>query len=758
MRRTALIYVFPAAVVAANWLRLERPHGSGQQALWIILLALCPALVRPLAARIGVGVVVLVLAVHSAFGLSVFDARPFDRQHDFFGPLLGRFRDGFLAFYDVQVPLDPAAHPRMHSVLLVAVFGFCVALALAVVARRAVAAVLVLVVGAGWPATLLTGGNELLRGAVVLGAALVLLAGLAAHDWGTLGRAVTAGAAVILCAVAAASSPAVAKSELLGWQSWDLYTRPQTPVSVSYVWRSDYSGLHFPKKVTTVLRIKASPTSLYWRATTLDVFDGRGWVERLTPAAAGRDPLLPAAAQQGKHVERQDVTVGALQDRHLVGASIPIGFTYNRRTLGDVRLGRDGVAVAPQNLTSDQTYTAWSFAPQPSATDLARSPGSYPNALVTEGYLDVEPGLTVPPFDVPDRDAVVRHLFQTHRLDGILRPYVPLFAQARRVVGRPTTPYAAAIALETWFRRTGGFTYDERPGRQGDAPLADFVLRTKRGYCQHFAGAMALMLRYVGIPARVAAGFTSGSYDPGHHTWTVTDHDAHTWVEAWFRGYGWLPFDPTPGRGTLSSRYSASSPRFDISTAVRLLTLAAAATVPDPHQFKLNTEFGVRDPSTPSPEGAGATRRRGPLSHGGGGAGHASLLRLLALVALGLAAAIVLAKLLVRRARYLTRDPRQLAAACRRELADYLADQGMAVPSSSTLAELAGVADGLGARVEPFVDAVDAARFGPPEGARAAARRARRELRRVERELRINLTRFERARGLLSLRSLGFSG
>ena len=95
---------------------------------------------------------------------------------------------------------------------------------------------------------------------------------------------------------------------------------------------------------------------------------------------------------------------------------------------------------------------------------------------------------------------------------------------------------------------------------------------------------------------------------------------------------------------------------------MRLLTLAAAATVPDPHQFKLNTEFGVRDPSTPSPEGAGATRRRGPLSHGGGGAGHASLLRLLALVALGLAAAIVLAKLLVRRARYLTRDPRRLAA------------------------------------------------------------------------------------------------
>src|SRR5207244_5234509 len=147
--------------------------------------------------------------------------------------------------------------------------------------------------------------------------------------------------AVILCAVAAASSPAVAKSQFLDWQSWDFYTRPQAPVSVAYVWRSDYSGVHFPKKVTTVLRIKAPPTSLYWRATTLDVFDGRGWVERLLPAASGRDPLLPLAARQGKRVEKEDVTVVALQDRHLVGGSVPIRYSYDPRTLRGVSVSRD---------------------------------------------------------------------------------------------------------------------------------------------------------------------------------------------------------------------------------------------------------------------------------------------------------------------------------------------------------------------------------------------------------------------------------
>src|SRR5213076_292947 len=55
-------------------------------------------------------------------------------------------------------------------------------------------------------------------------------------------------------------------------------------------------------------------------------------------------------------------------------------------------------------------------------------------------------------------------------------------------------------------------------------PLVAFVTRTREGYCQHFAGAMALMLRYLGIPTRVAAGFTSGTYDGDHQTWTVTDH------------------------------------------------------------------------------------------------------------------------------------------------------------------------------------------------------------------------------------------
>jgi protein-glutamine gamma-glutamyltransferase len=91
---------------------------------------------------------------------------------------------------------------------------------------------------------------------------------------------------------------------------------------------------------------------------------------------------------------------------------------------------------------------------------------------------------------------------------------------------------------------TNGFTYNQDPPRS-QYPLATF-LDDKVGYCQQFAGEMALMLRMGGVPARVATGFTTGDYDSATKRWLVSDIDAHAWVEAWFPHYGWVTFDPTP--------------------------------------------------------------------------------------------------------------------------------------------------------------------------------------------------------------------
>ncbi len=733
MRRTALVAVVPAAVIAALWLRLEQPRGHTAQAVAVVTLALAPALVRPLAARAVTVLVALALAVRVAFGLSPFHPERLVTEAG------SRLSNGFLDFYDVRVPFDPRVHADMRGVVLAAVFGFALALGVAVAARRPVAATLVLLAGAGWPATLAGTQAAPANGTAILVSILIVLAGLTARR---VPLAVAPAAAVLVLAAVAASTPsAVAKGELVAWQQWNFAKTPQAPVSVSYVWDAQYGGLVFPRLRTTVLEIKAPRSSLYWRSAVLDVFAGDRWLQG--PPLSG-DALEPAAASDRSHWVRQQVTVEALADNHLVGGSIPVAFAA-----GDAPLQRPeaGVALLPSGLTRGFQYTAWSYAPRPLPAQLARSQPVYPRALVQpDAFLDVWPGVTLPPFGTRNRVHAVNTVLDAH--PEIVR-YAPLEHAALAVAGRARSPYAAALSLEAWFRVGGGFTYSPRPAVFPDAPLVGFVAQTRSGYCQYFAGAMALMLRYLGVPARVAVGFSSGTYDAKTGVWTVTDHDAHAWVEAWFRGYGWLPFDPTPAagrpeRGQLSAPYSAAVQ--PVATQRRLggggPPAAAAPAAQSDHRHG--------EGSTAAGPGAGAA-----ASSSGR---HDSLLVLLALVLAAALVGVVTAKLLLRRLRYVSRDPRRIAAACRRELADFLLDQRIDAARSATLQELGAlVREELTVDPDRFVAAASAARFGPPAGAEAAARRARKELRALRRRVRSRLTPYERARGLLSLRSLGFA-
>ena len=758
--RTAALYAVAASLVAINWLRLEDPRARGTEWMWIVALAFLPALVQGVRRRAAALAVAAVLAARSAFDLSLLDARIWDRDRDFLGPLLSRFRTGFLTFYDVSLPFDAPMRPFMHGVVLTAIFGFCVVVGIGIATRRPLVAGLALVFGAGWPATLLPGGNELARGGVILVGALLLMAGLSTRDGRVLARGLVAAVAVCLVALAASTSPAVAKDEFLHWKTWDFYTSPEEPVSVRYVWDSSYVGIDFPKKRTVVFEVQAPPRSLYWRATTLDQFDGTGWIEdrerlfRDGETDASEDPLLPRRGRERRTWTEQRVTIEALRDEHLVGASVPVAYDTDPIEVGRVLDAAGGVAFA-SDVSRGDTYRVWSYAPNPRDVQLARSLPIYPAEIEMGGHLNVLPGLNVPAFGSPDRDALMTELFEDYSaFDGRIRPYERLYRQALEIVGGASTPYAATVALETWLRTAGGFTYDERPPQSLSLPpLVHFVTVGKRGYCQHYAGAMALMLRYLGIPARVAAGFASGRYDSKREVWTVTDHEAHTWVEVWFDGYGWLPFDPTPGRGRLSASYTAASQQFRPSSlsleGLPLLGLEAVETGASVAEREALRGTGV-SPGGDQPGDLPAlvTRERGE-----------SLLRLLLLVALVVAAAIVLAKQLVRRGRFVTRDPRRVARACRRHVADVLADQGIGVAPSATVQELAAVlASELAVDGRRFATAVAAARFAPPREAAGAAVAARRELKALERLIRRRLSLFERARGLLSLRSLGFAG
>jgi transglutaminase-like putative cysteine protease len=737
--KTVVLSGLAAAVIAVDWLRFEDPRSGGGRPLVLAALAIAVVLVRPLWARCVAIAVSALLAIWVAYSISPGALWP--GGEGYFGPLASRFSRGFLDFYDYRLPIDPHAQIRMHAVILTAIYGFTLLVALAIAARHAVLSVVLFFIAAGWPATLLTGGNEIGRGVVILAVALVLLAGMTERP---TRLALVPVAIVAFGALVLSSSAAVAKPAFLDWQHWDFYTRPQKAVSVRYIWDARYDGIRFPKKRTTVLTIRAPHRQLYWRATVLDRFDGTRWLEhvwRETPQE--RRVLLPPKPRE---IVKQQVTVRALADNHVIGASIPY-----RNDLGErAAYEGQGVSLAIGGLQRDQDYSVGSYVPQPTPAQLVRVPASYPHALTEPGReLEVAPGVNAPAFGTANRDA---------RLLPVLRrswtPYVALYERALDVAGETRSPYAAAVALEAWFRTTGGFTYSERPGSTpGLPPLVGFVMDTKTGYCQHFAGSMALMLRLLGIPARVAAGFIPGTYHGDF--WSVTDHDAHTWVEVWFRGYGWLPFDPTPGRSRLGGTYSSTSSGFSAQNAAKIL----ARVVTGGEVFGSGAPSGIlaHDPNTRTPRSVGDL----PLGIGSRVTPEPakrtpSLLLFLFLLAAGLAALIVVVKLARRKLRYVTRDPRRVAVACGRELAEYIQDQRVRPESAATFRELGDtVAAQLGVDASRFARAATAARYGRPEQARQSADRTRAELRDLKRRLRRALGLVDRVRGLLSVRSLG---
>jgi transglutaminase-like putative cysteine protease len=118
-------------------------------------------------------------------------------------------------------------------------------------------------------------------------------------------------------------------------------------------------------------------------------------------------------------------------------------------------------------------------------------------------------------------------------------------ALARKVSAGVNNPYDQSLAIENYLRTNFGYTLN-LTGKPGVDPLAHFLFESKAGHCEYFATAMAVMLRTLGIPAREVNGFLPGEYNRVGGDYIVRASDAHSWVEAYFPGTGWLTFDPTP--------------------------------------------------------------------------------------------------------------------------------------------------------------------------------------------------------------------
>ena len=708
-----------AATILLAWSFLERPVSWGAFVA-LALLALVPALLLGNRARIAVGAGAVLAALTLAF--ETWPHRALEH--------------GWAALHDapaVQAPFDPLAFPTLHG--LVACTGFALALAavLGIVARRPTIVVAAVAVGVGFPATLLEDAYGFRLGMLALGSVLWAFVVLRS---GRLGRAVpgVALAAVVVVAASAAASGGVAPGEThVDWRGWDPFARGGGGGDFRFVWDANYAGISFPARPTVVFRIRAPQRAQYWRASTLDTFVADRWIENLYPVDAGTasgrlpaDPLVPERDRKPGSWLHQQVTIDGYEDDHVVAAGAPA--LVDGRALGRVSFLSGGVMRGATPVQSGTTYSVWSYAPEPSPRALAASPARYPAAA--DRYLELDRAQFLG-YGTPGRARRIASMFHDDRYQP-LWAYRPLWRDAQRITSRARSPYEATLRLERWFRSGGNFTYDEQPPRSaGLPPLVDFVERTRAGYCQHFAGAMTVMLRMLGVPARVAVGFTAGTWRGG--VWTVTDYQAHAWVEAWFAGYGWLTFDPTPGRGTLSAAYTLASDSAD--------AVAALGT----GRF-LDFDQALRDtPRRPlAPVAAPVDEKQG----------IAWWIVALPVVPLAAAGLVVGAKLLRRQRRLRRRDPRRLAWGVRAELVDALVDRGLGVDPNATVATLQRTAErALATPCGSLGTALSEARFGPTDRAEAAARRSRDELVRVLGFARSRERPATRLRSGLSLRS-----
>ncbi len=715
--RTVLAALPAAAVVVAAWALLEDPVAWPGFAL-ATGLALTPAFVVPVWGRAAVALAatVTLLAV-------VFDTWP-HRGLD----------AAWTALHDapaVRAPFDPGSYPALDGLVVLAAFGLALGAVLAASARRFGVLAAAVAVGVGFPAVLIEDTHALVLGAAALAAVLWASVVQGAGDTARAARGLALGAGLVVVAGAIATAGLTPTAAHVDWRGWDPFADGGRRANVAYVWDAHYGGIEFPARPTVVLRVRAPKRAEYWRVSTLETFADDRWIENLYPVAlAGprrrlpADPLVPRRDARPGAWLRQRVTVEGLEESKIAAASQPARIDGN---FGRVLYLDGGIMRAGRPLRRGTEYTVWSYSPSPTPRALAASPARYPDAA--QRFLELGRA-RMPGYGVQGRERAVDRLFTDDRYQPLFA-YRPLWEEARRRTARARSPYEATLLLERWFRREGNFRYEELPPQGAGPPLVDFVERTRAGYCQHYAGAMALMLRFIGIPARVAVGFTAGTWKSG--VWTVTDHQAHAWVEVWFAGHGWLAFDPTPGRGLLSAVYTLASDSADAVAA--LGTGRFLDFTPQPP-----TQGGAAAPETPA---VAAAEDGAPW-----------WLAVLAVAPLILGAAIVGAKR-ARRSRRLRRtEPHALAHGVRAELVSALADRGAAVDPNATLSELGQATQrALAIPVAALIDALGVARYGPPDRARPAAVEARSELGRALAAARSRERPAVRVRTALSLRS-----
>jgi hypothetical protein len=266
-----------------------------------------------------------------------------------------------------------------------------------------------------------------------------------------------------------------------------------------------------PPDVTIHTNVAQPDVSYYWRSQTYEVYNGHVWISNTaqTQELAANSPYHPSLTTLPKnfqlviqHVERLQPMDGALFVTGDLLSTDQLSFAAWRAP-GDLIDAR----------ANANTFTAESRIQYVSVDQLRTAGNTYPESV--HNYLNL-------PDDLPER---VRDL------------------AVRLTINQPT-PYDQVMAIQNYLRQ---FPYSlQVPGAPTNRDVADyFLFDLQKGYCDYFATAMAVMVRVTGIPSRLVTGFSSGTFDYNAHRFVVVQANAHSWVEVYFPGIGWVEFEPT---------------------------------------------------------------------------------------------------------------------------------------------------------------------------------------------------------------------
>jgi transglutaminase-like putative cysteine protease len=265
---------------------------------------------------------------------------------------------------------------------------------------------------------------------------------------------------------------------------------------------------------------------LHWRGVTLADFDGTAWSNPREQFILQRRDDDGFSVPRIDNVALSSFVTTSLKREQLIHYRVlmePIGTNvfflapWARSVNGDYRVlaaDRGGAVYDFDSAHPISRYEADSDIAKPSTDELRAAGEDYPKHI-SGAYLRL-----------PAVDARVAQL-------------------AAKITSSAHNDYDKAAAIENYLRTHFGYTL-QLPRRLVKDPIANFLFERRQGHCEYFASAMAVMLRTQGIPSRVVNGFRSDEFNDVTGNYVVRAKDAHAWVEAYFPGYGWQMFDPTP--------------------------------------------------------------------------------------------------------------------------------------------------------------------------------------------------------------------